>query len=113
MRRASGTGRAHRLSVRSTPEIHYGSNGFRSDTCFEVPLRLHCSLAASLRQTAAIGFSPILRRWGSGIETAFRLHCGEPRGRSVYKVDHCSVAAIQEPSELPEIWRGHVVVHRV
>jgi hypothetical protein len=38
-RRASGTGHAHRLSIRSTPEIRYGSNGFRALTCVEVPLR--------------------------------------------------------------------------
>jgi hypothetical protein len=38
-RRAGGTGRAHRLTIRSTPEIRYGSNGFRALTCVEVPLR--------------------------------------------------------------------------
>jgi len=35
---ADGTGRAHKLTIRSTPEIRYGSNGFRVLTCFEVPL---------------------------------------------------------------------------
>jgi hypothetical protein len=27
------------LTIRSTPEIRYGSNGFRIHTCFEVPLQ--------------------------------------------------------------------------
>ena len=36
---ANGTGRAHKLAMRSTPEIHYGSNGVRFYTCFEVPLQ--------------------------------------------------------------------------
>lgn len=35
----NGTGRAHKLALHSTPEIHYGSNGFRFLTCFEVPLQ--------------------------------------------------------------------------
>src|SRR5437016_6964138 len=48
-RRASGTGRAHRLSIRSTPEIRYGSNGFRTLTCVEVPLRSHSILSADTR----------------------------------------------------------------
>jgi chlorophyllase-like protein len=41
-RDTSGTGRAHKLAIRSTPEIRYGSNGFRALTCFEVPLHPHC-----------------------------------------------------------------------
>jgi len=70
-RRANGTGRAHRLSVRSTPEIHYGSNGFRTLTCFEEPLHLNCILSAPLppnrpeqnfSQLLALPFiAPILR----------------------------------------------------
>src|ERR1700686_3592548 len=32
-------GRAHKLAIRSTPEIRYGSNGVRNHTCLEVPLR--------------------------------------------------------------------------
>jgi len=36
---ADGTGRAHKLAIRSTPEIRYGSNGVRNHTCLEVPLR--------------------------------------------------------------------------
>src|SRR5258705_12937456 len=36
---ADGTGRAHKPTIRSTPEIRYGSNGVRNHTCFEVPLR--------------------------------------------------------------------------
>src|SRR3974377_1534907 len=35
---ADGTGRAHKLTIRSTPEIRYGSNGFRVLTCLEAPL---------------------------------------------------------------------------
>ena len=42
-RLANGTGRAHGLSIRGTPEIRYGSNGFRVLTCFEVSLHPHCS----------------------------------------------------------------------
>src|SRR5439155_7727449 len=62
-RRANGTGRAHRLSVRSTPEIHYGSNGFRTLTCFEVPLHPNCIPSAPRRQTSSRLPSP--RRLGS------------------------------------------------
>src|SRR5438105_4218872 len=50
-RRASGTGRAHRLSIRSTPEIRYGSNGFRALTCVEVPLRPHSIFTPEARPT--------------------------------------------------------------
>src|SRR5439155_22423509 len=60
-RRANGTGRAHRLSVRSTPEIHYGSNGFRTLTCFEVPLQLNCIPSAPRRQIRLLTCSPIFR----------------------------------------------------
>src|SRR5437667_2221183 len=50
---ANGTGRAHRLTSRSTPEIHYGSKDGRSLTCFEVPLREDCSAAKETRPSGA------------------------------------------------------------
>jgi hypothetical protein len=59
---------------------------------------------------AQFSFCSIDCRWDSGIETAFRLQGGS---RSVYKVDDCAVAAVQESNELPEIRRGHVVVHGI
>jgi hypothetical protein len=36
-----------------------------------------------------------------------------PRNGSVHEIDHGPVSPVQEPGELSEIWRGHVVVHGV
>src|SRR5205823_4184998 len=100
-RRASGTGRAHRLSIRSTPEIRYGSNGFRTLTCVEVPLRSHSILSADTRPkfcAALVPSSPnqerpsltfLLIGWFSPAEEAKRPICSgflrfRPERKGVY-----------------------------
>ena len=51
---ANGTGRAHKLAIHSTPEIHYGSNGFRFYTCFEVPLHRYYPTCGRRRPIASV-----------------------------------------------------------
>ncbi len=75
-RPAGGTGRAHRLSIRSTPEIRYGSNGFRYRTCFEEPLHAHCISRAEAASNfcngcASKALSPPKATTGGRITTAW------------------------------------------